>query len=98
MGGIKFDMDEDFVRVSHDFPFVEVIIYPPEFIDNMEDRNREGYYKIKIMKSGDLDVSYALNMVSVKCTWKNAELKAKQAVIKYFNELTKEIDKMDICQ
>ena len=98
MAGIKFDMDEDFVRVSHDFPFIEVVIYPPEFIDNAEDRNRIGNYKIKIMKSGDLDAMYALTMTTVRTTWKDAETKAKEAVITYFTELTREIDKMGICQ
>ena len=97
MAGIKFDFDEDFVRVSHDFPFIEVVIYPPEFIDNAEDQNRIGNYKIKIVKSDGSDVSYSLNMITVRTTWKEAEYKAKEAVIRYFTELTKEIDKMGIC-
>ena len=97
MAGIKFDVVEDFVRVSHDFPFLEVMIYPPEFIDNAEDQTRIGNYRIKLMKNDDTNISYSLNMMSVKTTWKDAEYKAKEAVINYFNELTKEIDKMGIC-
>lgn len=92
MGGFKFDVIEDFIRVSYDFPFIEVRIYPPAFIDKLEDRLKVGEYEIRIFKTDD--TMYALNMIAINTTWKGAEEKAKELVIRYFSELSKEIAKM----